>query len=66
MTVTVFWADPHPRILPFDVVTDALAATVANLSSAIANPKLISIEQAGACGAEVIPDFLGARSAEPP
>ena len=54
MTVTVFWADPHPRILPFDVVTDALAANGGELVIGNCESEADLIEQAGACGAEVI------------
>ncbi len=54
MTVTVFWADPHPRLLPFDVVSDALAANGGELVIGNCESEADLIAQAGACGAEVI------------
>jgi D-3-phosphoglycerate dehydrogenase len=54
MTVTVFWADPHPRLLPFEVVSDALAANGGELVIGNCESEDDLIAQAGACGAEVI------------
>ncbi len=54
MTVTVFWADPHPRLLPFDGVADALAANGGQLVIGNCESEADLIEQAGACDAEVI------------
>jgi D-3-phosphoglycerate dehydrogenase len=54
VTVTVFWADPYPRLLPFDVVSDALEANGGRLVSGDCNTEADVIEQADACDAEVI------------
>ena len=54
MTVTVFWADPHPRLLPFDVVSDALTANGGELVIGSCETEADLIDQAGAAGAEVI------------
>ena len=54
MTVTVFWADPHPRIMPFDVVIDALRENGGELVIGNCESEADLIEQAGACGAEAI------------
>lgn len=54
VTVTVFWADPHPRLFPFDIVSDALDANGGKLVIGNCESESDLIEQAGACGAEVI------------
>jgi len=54
VTVTVFWADPHPKLMPFDVVADALGANGGELVIGNCETEADLIEQADACGAEVI------------
>lgn len=54
MTVTVFLADPHPRLAPYDPIADRLAANGGRLVLGTCETEADLIAQAGEAGAEVI------------